>query len=343
MTERLKFDSIISIGGEKLTKKYIQSLNLEQREMLVEPIFEVLRTNGFLFPDNDGKLQSEYNRLIEYKPDLGNRDVFNNSSLGTGICKYFCRESFYRSTERGKRTMEEVFNDDGVLKGLIRNRLGMGWYADVNESFNLSFRMVLQGMRSMRLVPSITIFKPSIAKYVCLKYSSEGETVGDYSMGFGGRLLGAMSCGRRYVGTDPLTARELGEMVKFYGFKNCLLIGEGSEGYIGDEDSVDLYWSSPPYYDQEYYSGDISQAYNRGEGYFYDEYWGRTLRNVRRMLKPGRWFGLNVKNNPRMLDMAVEVFGPWVETVDLRTIRSHLNKSVGVSKFEYIYMFRNGK
>ncbi len=50
--------------------------------------------------------------------------------------------------------------------------------------------------------------------------------------------------------------------------KSVNLIQEGSEFFVGDENSLDLCWSSPPYYDQEYYSDDDSQAYNKGEDYF---------------------------------------------------------------------------
>lgn len=242
--------------------------------------------------------------------------------------------------------MRDVFDNDVLLKKTIRNRLGLDWLytyhngEGLNEAFNLSFRMLIQGFRSQRLVPQISMFKPDIAKHIVMKYSEPGDVVGDYSCGFGGRLLGAVSCGRKYIGTDPLTTPELEEMVRFYGFENVRLIRSGSEDYCDTADSVDLYYSSPPYYDQEVYSNDTIQAYSRGERYFYDVYWKKTLDNVRYMLKPGKWFGLNVKNYPRMLTMAQEVFGPEKETIALRTVRSHLSKKAGAMKNEYVYMFR---
>jgi DNA modification methylase len=200
--------------------------------------------------------------------------------------------------------------------------------------------MLIQGMRSMRLVPSITIFKPTIAKYICEKYSNPGDIVGDYSCGFGGRLLGAMSSGRKYIGTDPLTTPELQEMIKFYGFKDCTVIQSGSEDYCGDKNSVDLYWSSPPYFDQEVYSKDMTQSYNRGKDYFYNVYWKKTLENVKFMLKPGKWFGTNIKNQ-LMLDIAKEYFGEPEEIINLKTVRSHLTKGAGTIKYEYVYLFKN--
>lgn len=348
MMEKLKFDQRLVIDGQELSKKYIQSLSKQERLDIVDPIFQLLRHSGFIYPDNNLKLNKSYQRIKDYEPNLNESNVYNNSSIGTDICKYFCK-SFYSATDSKKITMLDVFNDDSKLKRLIKNRLGLDWLdADergpgVNESFNLSFKMIIQGMRSMRLVSSISMFKPEIAKYVCMKYSNEGELVGDYSAGFGGRLLGAMSCGRRYVGTDPLTTNELESMARFFKFKhsNYKLINTGSEHFKGEENSVDLYWSSPPYYDLEYYSDDPSQAYVNGKDYFYDIYWRNTLDNIKYMLKPNKWFGLNVKEGYPMLPMAIEQFGPVEEKISLRTVRSHLTKSAGTTKLEYIYMFKN--
>lgn len=177
---------------------------------------------------------------------------------------------------------------------------------------------------------------------ICIKYSNEGDTIGDYSAGFGGRLLGAASCNRKYIGTDPFTTLELEKMIDFFGFENCKVIGQGSENYRVEENSVDLYWSSPPYYDQEIYSDSLTQAYNKGRDYFYNEYWRKTLENIKYMLKPGKWFGVNTsKNYYKLVEMAQEYFGNVVESVKLVSYRGHFVG--GKSKEEMIYMFKNNK
>ena len=351
---KLKFDEIIYLNEEKLDKKYIQSLTKQQRLDLVEPVFNILRASGWVYPDDLNKVKKSWNALLAYQPDLMADDLFNNSSLATDICKYFCN-NFFLATEKGKSTLIDNFNDDKILKRIIENRLGLDWLdADkngpgVNEAFNLSFKMIAcQGQRSMRLVNATSMFKPTVSKFMALKYSNENDTIFDYSCGFGGRLLGTMAANRKYIGTDPLTTEELENMATFLQFKKdrYALIKSGSENYRGDENSVDLSYSSPPYLAQEVYSSDITQAYNQGDDYFYNTYWKQTLANVKYMLKPGKIFGFNIlAKYTKMIEMAKEQFGEPIETVKLRTVRSHLSKGPTQTdqKNEPIYIFKNNK
>ena len=341
----MKFEENFIINGKELTRNYIESLNDIDRNSLVKPILNELRKVGFVFPSDTKKVIKEYKRLCELKVDTNSNEVFNNSSIGTYICRYFCK-SFFKGTEkRGDKVspnMIDLFNDDVALEKVIRNRLGLDWYKlhgeDDIEAFCISPRQIVQGFRSSRAVISLSMFKPEIAKFIYEKYSNEGDIVYDYSMGFGGRLLGAMSSNRRYVGVDPLTANELGDMKKFFSWNNCLLVNGCSENFVLGKNSIDLAFSSPPYFDQEIFSIRETQAYNKGEDFFYNIYWSKTLENIYNMLKPNKIFALNVKNCPRMVEMVTQF--ELIDKIGMRTVRSHLNKKAGVEKMEYIYVFR---
>ena len=355
MTDQLKFDEIIKINNIPLTKKYIESLSKEERLNLIDPIFKLLRSNGFIYPDDLSSINKEWKKLLEYEPDLSTLEVFNNSSLATNICKYFCHK-FYLATEYNKPTMVDNFNDDDKLKRIIKNRLGLDWLESdsngpgVNEAFNLSFKMIVfQGQRSMRFVNATSIFKPSIAKYLYMKYSNEGDTVFDYSAGWGARMLGAASCNRNYIGVDPWTTDELTVMKDFLNLKNINLINSGSEDVRLQENSIDFSFSSPPYYQTEVYTLNDRQAYTKGEDYFYNIYWKKTVNNIKYMLKPGKYFGLNIlRKYDKMINIAKDVFGEPIEEVQLRTIKSHLGKNSnrgidGIQKYEPIFIFKNNK
>ncbi len=337
-------NKVVEIDNKRLTSSYIKSLPNHERAKLIEGIFNAVKGNGFDYPIflNDDLIR-EYNNLINFAIDTSLLEVNNNIATGTSICKHFCSKSFYNSKTFGDKSVVEQWSNDEALKRVIENRLGLGWNNTKDETFNITYPELINGFRNSRNATIVSIFKPHIAKYVCIKYSEPGDTIGDYSAGFGARLLGAMCCGRKYIGTDPLTADELNNMINFFKFKDCAVIKSGSENFRGEENSIDLYWSSPPYWNQEVYSDDKEQAYNNGMDYFYDTYWRKTLENIKYMLKPEKWFGVNIKNQPRMLDIAKEYFGDIREQVGLKMRRHPLNIKAGETKLEYVYMFRNMK
>ena len=359
----MKFDEIIKVGTQEISKKYIESLSYEQREDLIIPIFNEFRKVEFMFPDNEKEINSDWNKLLKYNPDISVDSIYGNTSMATSICKYFCHE-YYNTTDGKGKAIPELFNDDLILKRIIKNRLGMDWLKDsvnkkgilvpgVNEAFNLSFKMLIQGMRSMRLVSQVSMFKPEIAKLITMKYSKSGDTIFDPSCGFGARLLGALSSNRKYIGTDPLTTESLETMANYFKFdkSNYRLIKSGSEDYCGEENSIDFSYSSPPYYSQEVYSNDLTQAYNKGEDYFYNVYWENTVKNIKFMLKPEKLFGVNITDKyPKIVEIAKKHFGEPIDVFKLRLVRSHLTKKKlheiegkEAEKYEPIYIFKNIK
>lgn len=123
--------------------------------------------------------------------------------------------------------------------------------------------------------------------------------------GFGGRMLGALSSKNnyRYVGTDPNTEtqyhlHELAEAIETatgredsYELHCC-----GSEVFRGKPNSIDFAFSSPPYFDLEVYSDEPTQCFNKFpkledwlEGYVRE-----TIKNIYYMLKPGRYYAVNI-------------------------------------------------
>jgi hypothetical protein len=343
--KKFKFDEVIEINGQKLNKKYIAPLTKEQREELIDPIVEYLKFQGFAYPDDEKKIHKEWKRLLDFKPDLDKKELYNNSSVATYICKFFCKD-FYKTKDKvGKKNMVDIFSDEKMLRKLVWNRLGLSWYDKypLNEGcFNLTVKMFIQGVRSQRWVGMTSIFKPDIAKHIIMKYSEDNDVIYDPSSGWGGRMLGAAAVGNRtYIGIDPLTTTDLIRMRNFLDLKNCELFKTQSEIFTLPDNSVSFVFTSPPYLDQEVFSEDKSQAYMKGEDYFYDVYWKKTLENIDKMLKPGKLFALNVTNYPRMVSMAKDKF-EQIDEIKLKLTRSHLNKKgkEDAIKFEPIYILR---
>jgi len=368
--QKYKFDEVVSINGQKMTKAYLETLDYSQRELLIDPLATIIAEIGIPYPDNEQLIHKEWERVKDCKININAMDAYNNSSIGGYICKYFCAEKFYDTTEPNKKTLKELLlNNTELHKRMAKNRLGMDWLLPsidkkgnslpgVNQAFNLSPKMlVLQCARSMRLINNTTLFKADVAKLLVSKYSEPNDIIYDYSAGFGARMLGTIAAGRKYIATDPFTTPDLIKMKDYLKLDNVSLIQDGSENvnnYL-KENSVDFCFSSPPYLlkkgkkyvAQEEYSRE-NQAYSLGSDVFYDVYWKKTLENCRNCLKSGKWFGLNTSiKEERMVEMARQLFGKEKEIFKLRTVKSHLSgkskEKNNSEKFEPIYMFKNDK
>ena len=339
-SRQYKTNEIIEINGHALTKEYLNSLTISEREMLVEPLKDILLKHDFPYYDEEEAIKKHWELLKKTSMKLDNDGcLYNNDSIGTNICRYFCK-SFYFSTDKKKRPMPELWNEPVIIEKLIRNRLGI----DYKEVFDIKLKTFIQAMRSMRISANVSIFKPRIAKWVYENYTNTGKLVYDFSAGFGGRLLGAATAGVKYVGVDPLTIPELKRMSSYFNFKNITLIQGCSENISFPKDYFDLAFSSPPYHNQEIYAKNEEQAYNKGYDYFMNVYWRRTLENILMSLKKDGYFLLNMDSRYKdMLSMAKRYF-TLTDMIGLKTIKSHLNKASDKSSSskvnEYIYVYR---
>lgn len=340
VSQKFLSKEIIKINNIYITKEYVSKLTEEERENLVEPIFNELLNIGWNYPKwSDVEINSAFSRLVNWEIK---ENLDGNNLLATNICKHFC-SSFYHVSDKKRMSVYDAWNDEDLIKKVIKNRLMLTWKSKSNEWFDISPNMIIQGMRSMGLIATTSLFKPTVAKAICLKYSKPGDLIGDYSAGFGARLLGAASCNRRYFGMDPLTKKELDNIIKFLNLKDCEISPQKSEEFIGEDNIFDFCWSSPPYYNIEIFSKDKTFAYNHNKEYFLYNYWKPTLINMKKLLKPNCWFGVNVSGVDEMIDLTINVFGNIIEKVPINIGKSHFNKKFGNNKQEFVFMFKNIK
>ena len=133
----------------------------------------------------------------------------------------------------------------------------------------------------------------------------EGTTAGtvwDPSMGYGGRLLGAIAAGVNYIGTDPCipTYEGLEHLRDNYGRsdKEYELRRQGSETYLPPKESLDFVMTSPPYFGWEAYGDEPEQSsikFNTSE-MWKEHFLKQTIANAHHGLKTGKYLALNVAN-----------------------------------------------
>lgn len=304
--------SNITIGPEgiPLNAEYIWGKKQQDRNDLVEYVFNYYRKNGFPFKRESKEcLKLTYDKLIKRQVDdiLNDKgEIVNSNSYGGNIIKHFMGELFY-STKGGKNSMSclEVFNNDDLFRDVLRNRMGYRTSGEDGTKrpyiFSISDDMIIQGIRSSGLGFSTSQFKIMLAKYIYEKYAGKNSKVIDYSSGWGARALAAGSLNISYFGIDPLTHIKCNEMMKFFNIDGNVINGGSEEesSYKHIPNDCDLAFSSPPYWNLEVYSDNDSQSYNKYNDYnnWINIYWENTVKNCFNHIKTNGKFILCIVDN----------------------------------------------
>jgi len=159
-----------------------------------------------------------------------------------------------------QKTIRELWDDDEKLKELIRKTYL--WEKKFGKG-SITINRLRQNSKVYLSKQSVSNFRPTVAKHIYNKYGNNG-IVWDMSSGWGGRLFGffASNC-VKYIGTEPSikTFQGLQKLKNDFSLKNVELYNIGSEVYHPKENSLDLCFTSPPYFDTEKYSDELTQSY----------------------------------------------------------------------------------
>lgn len=258
--------SLISSEKDKInkndifvSKEYWKSMNIKELEAFANKILRYYRQNGFPYYmyKKYQKIQI-FNELKKFNvSNLLENDIIHQTMHGLNLAwSYFPHAWNIRCSNM--KTPMEIFNDDILFKQAIQKRLK--FYDNISDSGIRKILRIFSGTQS------VSNFRPTAAKCIYEYFSGNGH-VWDMSAGFGGRLLGALASPKikHYIGTDPshLTYEGLCKIRDDFAFvgKKIELHKIGSEDFIPKSESIDLCFSSPPYFDTEKYSDEPTQSY----------------------------------------------------------------------------------
>ena len=210
-----------------------------------------------------------------------------------------------------QRTPREVFDNDRLLQKAIFKRLKHGTFKFDGESgYRLSDSELRKGLLTYTGTQGVSNFRPTAAAAIYHYLLPErGGVTWDMSSGWGGRLLGAIACNKvhTYIGTDPSSLTfaglenmrdELPAIAEQLGYRKLKveLYKLGSEVYVPEPNSLDLCFTSPPYFDTERYSDEPTQSYIKfpTPDTWLTGFMGQTLRNCAHGLKPNGLLAINI-------------------------------------------------
>ena len=328
-----------------MSKEYIiDELN---KEKCIDELFSYWKKRGFPMHS-----KSDY----DYKKELSDLIIFDEKTIlrgtdlkqtmhGCGFLWTYFPHWINVRCGGDKKSVLEHWNDDKELYTLIKKTVD---YEIKHNKGVFTTNRLRQNAKVYCSKQSVSNFRPSVAKYIYNTYGNKG-VVWDMSSGFGGRLLGflASDC-KKYIGTDPSTPTFNGllEMKKDYSYvgKDIELYKIGSETYVPEENSLDLCFTSPPYFDTEKYTDEDTQSYKKfpSTDLWLNGFLKKTMENCYVGLKDNGYLIINIANTKSyktveddLLIVADEVGFKLVDTLYL-TLSSISGKGV---KREPVFIF----
>jgi hypothetical protein len=252
-----------------------------------------------------------------------------------------------------KMSPMEIFLDDDKLKSTIRKtwNFELKHYKgeegrEKNKFHENRFR---QSLKIYSGTQAVSNFRPTAAKLIYEKFG--GDTIWDMSCGWGGRLLGFLSAKntKHYIGTEPSTKTYDGllKMKKDFSYlgKQVDIYKLGSEEYTPKKESLDLCFTSPPYFDTEKYSLESTQSFVKfpTENKWINGFLKKTIENCYIGLKENRYMLINIADTPKHKFIEKETIRIAKELgfVQEDTLQLTLSSVMGAGyKYEPIFVFR---
>ena len=366
-------------GEENITSKGNLKGVIENEEQLqsnIDEIYSYWQERGFPYYATDKQYrESQFKTLqsTDFKGLLTEDKVIKPNQTGLSLAWSYMPHSFGIRCGKMKTPMEIYESEEhfkkGIKKLLTGSFFGKFLVGDLDPRKASNIYANLEGrsevdtdgakkhksesiMRSLLRrytgTQCVSNFRPTAAACLYTHFAFPGAVVWDMSMGYGGRILGAIISDINYIGTDPAekTFKGLQEIKKDFGKseRKYILNKCGSETFEPKENCLDFAFTSPPYFNWEQYGEEDGQSFKQYDG---AEAWNngflrKTIQNAYRGLKKGKYMGLNVANikshktfEDDTVRIAVEEGFTHTDTYKLQ-----LSSQESGAKYEPIFIFQ---
>jgi len=241
------FEVIVEGNEDKQVKEIVELIektsgSLSEHDSI---LFEWCRSIDFPYPSYSAeRMKKDWEHLCSYKF----QEYSPSCRLGESIIRYF-HKSIYSAHIRDSVSPLEGWYDDELLRKVIRNRLIYKNEVDPSK--------ILAGFNISKICPKVSVFNPVLARYLITRYLMEFETVFDPFSGFSGRLLGAASLNKIYIGQDlnENAVNEANKIIEFleldpqYYQVTC-------QDILNSTGEYDCLLTCPPYNTKEVYANE---------------------------------------------------------------------------------------
>jgi hypothetical protein len=219
-----------------------------------EPLVELLTSLKLPKPPSDDEIVKDFNNLRHRTlAKVSDGVIEGGGRVGLAVCQAAFPYRF-EATNGQQPSLTRAWFNPVLIRRAVEFQLKVG---DPLYPMN-----VFRALRAIVRTPSN--FRPAIAKRLVEDFTPVGGLVLDPCAGYGGRAVGTLAAGRRYIGVDPHPKageafQKLQDLLKV----NLTFFNQPIEEVDFGDLQADLVITSPPYFSVERYSNDPSQSWVR--------------------------------------------------------------------------------
>ena len=240
--ENVIFIKIVEGKEEKGYSEFLKAFDNIDYNKYIEDVFNWCRSFDFPYPlYSDKILNNSWNSLKSgYWKSMQSRQ-------GEKLILQFY-PSIWSANVSGKISPIEAWKNDEILIKTIKNRVIYKDFVDPSR--------VLAGLSVTKVAPRVSLFAPMLAKYLIEKYLNKYAEIFDPCSGYGGRLLGAASLNKIYIGQDInlTTVNETKKLISFLELTNITIINANS---LDTQGQYECLFTCPPYANKENWNQEI--------------------------------------------------------------------------------------
>jgi hypothetical protein len=333
-------------------------------------IYEYWKKRGFPYYATDKQYREAQFKTLQstdFKGLLTQDKIIKPNQTGLSLAWSYMPHSFGIRCGKMRTPMEIYENEEHFKKGIKKLLTGSffgkqsvdtlmpindnlyGETVEISPKAKHKSESVMRSLlRRYTGTQCVSNFRPTAAACLYTHFAHPGAMVWDMSMGYGGRILGAIIADINYIGTDPaeLTFNGLKEIRKDFGRDNrhYFLNKCGSETFVPKENTLDFAFTSPPYFNWEQYGEEDGQSFNQYDG---TEAWNNgflrtTIQNAYIGLKKGKHMGLNVANIKTHKNFEDDTVRIAVEEgfTHTDTYKLQLSSQESGAKYEPVFIFQ---
>lgn len=321
MSDIVSLDTDINLFGDEIAA----SIGID-REPLATSLYAQLK--DMTLAEFVGLLTNRFEAVVEYA------NLCAGEKSGQRISLIFNPHRLDTGTKRFPISLYQALKDEGFVRGLARVVLLNKKKGATKDLLYASIGMGVQGTSYVQEFP------PHVARDLALEYGlNKNCIVLDPCAGWGGRMLGFSSVVNRYVCCEPSTRtvqglRQLRAFIQsFRGDFVAQIFPSPFEDVELPADTFDFAFTSPPYYDTEWYApGELTSSGNRYPTFdaWCQGFYAPLVHRTMAALKPGAVFVINIGS--RLYPLNERLFTLCKDRYDVVKQKDKLSASNGLGK-----------